>query len=309
MIQLRHAFQLGLGLAVVNMTALWCGSALGLWQVELPGALAGTERFPGSAAASVGLMLGVAVLPASIWYAMRALRSGAAAVNCDAARREAALQQALEIKTGRQRKMLAALRDARAKIQDQQWELEHAADIDSLTGCLNRRAFFEQLELLLSAAARYRHPLGCIMVNVDQLRSLNGQHGHALGDRVLKTVAAALRDATRDPDLVCRFGGAQFCLVLSYTDLPGAKQAAQRIQEQIAATATDGLRVTASIGVSALSLGAPTSEALVEHVDLAAEAASRAGGNRVVCFDAMDRVDEPDEATPPAEAGSAGMPA
>lgn len=172
-----------------------------------------------------------------------------------------------------------------AEIRLQNLELRTLASSDPLTACLNRRSFFAEFETQWSTALRYQYPLSCIMVDVDHFKSINDRHGHRVGDLVLQQVAERLKAAVRQGDLVCRYGGEEFCILLPHTDLTEATEAAERFRQEIAAQTYGNVRVTASLGVSALGLGAHEPRELLDQADQALYAAKRTGRNRVVRWD------------------------
>ncbi len=144
-------------------------------------------------------------------------------VNCVAIRSGSSIRGALvtfddvtevEQKNARLRDMLEMLEQSQAEINRQNKELQALATTDPMTGCLNRRAFFEAFQTHWSNAKRYGHTLGCIMVDVDHFKKINDTHGHSTGDKVLQHVAEVLKTAARDTDVVCRYGGEEFCILL-----------------------------------------------------------------------------------------------
>jgi diguanylate cyclase (GGDEF)-like protein/PAS domain S-box-containing protein len=199
---------------------------------------------------------------------------------------------AIERKNAHLRKLLVKLRQSRAEVKRQNQELQVLATRDPLTGCLNRRAFFADFETHWSAADRYAQPLACVMLDIDHFKSINDAHGHATGDRVLQLVAEMLRTMVRKSDLVCRYGGEEFCVLLPHTGLDEAAQAAERFRQGIAARDCSGIAVTASLGVSAAGLGARQPRQLLDQADRALYAAKRVGRNRVVRWDEI--VDRPE---------------
>jgi diguanylate cyclase (GGDEF)-like protein/PAS domain S-box-containing protein len=104
-----------------------------------------------------------------------------------------------------------------AQLQEKNKELDYLATRDALTGCLNRRSFSDQFEALFGAACADGSELSCIMVDLDHFKSVNDNFGHGVGDEVIKMLAEVLKMNTRKEDLVGRYGGEEFCLVL-----PGA---------------------------------------------------------------------------------------
>jgi diguanylate cyclase (GGDEF)-like protein/PAS domain S-box-containing protein len=190
----------------------------------------------------------------------------------------------IEAMNERLRRLLAMLQRSRAKVHQQNLDLKRLATTDPLTGCLNRREFFHRLDAIYAAAERHRHPLSGMMVDIDHFKSVNDVHGHAMGDEVLVKVSAAIRETCRESDLVCRYGGEEFCVALPHTDLEEAQQAAERIRLAVAALEFSDLKVTGSFGVSSLSLGAANLAQLLEQADQSLYVAKRSGRNRVVAF-------------------------
>ena len=157
---------------------------------------------------------------------------------------------------------------------------------DELTGLANHRRFQELLEVELEQVRRYGESVGLIMLDVDNFKSVNDTHGHQRGDLVLRRVARALADSSREADLPARYGGEELALILPHTDLEGAYAIAERIRgavESLRIPSNDGetpLRVTASLGVAASTDG--RKEALIGEADGALYEAKRKGKNRTV---------------------------
>ncbi|HZN64422.1 MAG TPA: diguanylate cyclase [Tepidisphaeraceae bacterium] len=193
----------------------------------------------------------------------------------------------IEKKNAQLRKTLDMLKQSRDEINRQNQELQALATTDPLTGCLNRRSFFAQFESHWSSAKRYGYALSCVMVDVDRFKSINDRYGHSVGDQVLQHVATILRSLARDGDLVCRYGGEEFCVLLTHTDLEGAAQAAERYREAIETRACGGVSATASLGVSGLEAGAQSPQRLIDEADKALYAAKQTGRNRVARWDQM----------------------
>ena len=187
----------------------------------------------------------------------------------------------IEQKNVQLRGMLEMLQKSRDEINRQNQELQALAMTDPLTGCLNRRAFFSEFEGQWSGARRYNYPLSCVMVDVDHFKRVNDQHGHSTGDQVLQHIAVILKSLVRDIDLVSRYGGEEFCILLPHTDLTGATQAAERFRQAIETRPCVGITLTASLGVSALSAELSSPQELLNRADEALYAAKRAGRNRV----------------------------
>ncbi|MCS6800230.1 MAG: sensor domain-containing diguanylate cyclase, partial [Myxococcota bacterium] len=162
--------------------------------------------------------------------------------------------------------------------------LEELATTDGLTGCLNKRAFLEELDKRLRAAQRFGHPLSLIVTDIDHFKSVNDTYGHATGDAVLRELGTILRRLKRDTDVVARFGGEEFCVLCEQTPARGAVQLAERVRTELESTVFQTemgpLRVTCSLGVSTLGADAVTAAGLFEAADRALYAAKRSGRNR-----------------------------
>jgi diguanylate cyclase (GGDEF)-like protein len=159
-------------------------------------------------------------------------------------------------------------------------QLTRQAQTDALTGAMNRRGLMQCLELLHVRAQQAGHAYVILMIDVDHFKAINDQHGHAEGDEVLKRVAGGLRDGLRTGDVVARWGGEEFCVVLPRTDLAEARSLAERLKLQIAAGTTP--RVTVSIGVAESVVQTQRPEDVIRRADEALYRAKEAGRDRVV---------------------------
>lgn len=176
----------------------------------------------------------------------------------------------------------AQLQAAQQDILRKNEELQFLATRDPMTHCLNRRAFFETYTPQYHRAAVDGSPVGCIMVDVDKFKSINDNHGHAVGDDVLREVASRIRAATRGTDFVCRYGGEEFTVGIVDTDTEGARQLAERIRRAIEAQPIAGLTVTASLGVANRTPDENEPGETLKRADAALYEAKRTGRNRVV---------------------------
>ncbi|MFG6485076.1 diguanylate cyclase [Roseateles sp. BYS78W] len=159
--------------------------------------------------------------------------------------------------------------------------LGQQAKTDELTGALNRRGLLLQLENEHADALQGKAGYALMMVDVDHFKAVNDQYGHAQGDRVLQAVSASLRAALRGDDLVGRWGGEEFCVLLPRTRLHDAAQLAERVASRVAASGP-GIRVTVSIGVSEYGPADRDLQAVIRRADGALYEAKEAGRNRVV---------------------------
>jgi diguanylate cyclase (GGDEF)-like protein len=159
--------------------------------------------------------------------------------------------------------------------------LGQQAKTDELTGALNRRGLLQHLQAEHATALQGKAGYALMMVDVDHFKAINDQHGHARGDQVLQAVSASLRAALRSDDLVGRWGGEEFCVLLPRTRLPDAEPLAQRVATRVAAS-NAGVRVTVSIGVSEYGPGDLDLQAVIRRADDALYRAKAAGRNRVM---------------------------
>jgi diguanylate cyclase (GGDEF)-like protein/PAS domain S-box-containing protein/putative nucleotidyltransferase with HDIG domain len=185
--------------------------------------------------------------------------------------------------------MLGMLRSSRDEIKQKNKELEVLATQDALTGCLNRRAFFEIFEDLWREAKAAGTPLGCMMIDIDHFKSVNDTYGHHTGDEVLRHTSQAVRSLFNDKGVVCRYGGEEFCIILPQFDLELAMAEGERTRVAITEIRLDepaDLRLSGSIGVTELRFDATDPQDLINQADLCLYAAKREGRNRVIAFNA-----------------------
>jgi len=163
--------------------------------------------------------------------------------------------------------------------------LEQKAQIDGLTGLWNRRYFDQRMIQEISEAKRYSRPLSLVLCDIDRFKRLNDQFGHPFGDFVLERVAHKLSSG-RTSDIACRYGGEEFGLILSSTNIQQGHEVAERLRieiESILWPNKPDLVVTASFGIcDTENVGEEvTPEALLEMTDSALYKAKQAGRNRV----------------------------
>lgn len=164
-------------------------------------------------------------------------------------------------------------------------EMRELAVTDSLTGVYNRRGFFELGQREVERAKRFGRSLTAIMFDIDRFKRVNDAHGHAVGDQVLAQLAEVCQQTLREVDLIGRYGGEEFIVLLPETDLPGGYDVAERLRRRIEqlATATDAgpVKVTISLGVAELDTQQQNLEGLLENSDRALYDAKQAGRNCV----------------------------
>ncbi|MCU0685137.1 MAG: diguanylate cyclase [Polyangiaceae bacterium] len=188
------------------------------------------------------------------------------------------------------------LRDANAR-------LEALSNTDPLTGLANRRCLDRRLTDEVARSRRHGVPLTVVALDIDHFKKVNDQHGHEMGDIVLRNVARAMSEGLRSNDLAARPGGEEFLLLLPHTDLNGGLAMAERVRTRLERLPHIGsaasLRVTASFGVACSEPGSvPNGEELLARADQALYEAKHAGRNRVCSWSAASFDDEPTQDAP-----------
>ncbi|MBA3621087.1 MAG: sensor domain-containing diguanylate cyclase [Euzebyales bacterium] len=159
-------------------------------------------------------------------------------------------------------------------------EVRFAAERDALTGLRNRRVFWVKLRLALEQATGDR-PVALAVIDIDDFKSVNDQHGHDVGDRTLVHVAGRLEGGVRETDSVFRIGGEEFVILLPDTDPRGARMVLERVRESVKRSRLDLPVVTISAGVAVAPLDAATADELFTAADAALYRGKRAGKDRV----------------------------
>jgi diguanylate cyclase (GGDEF)-like protein len=161
---------------------------------------------------------------------------------------------------------------------------EIRAATDGLTGLPNARAVREDLKRMVAQAARSELPLAAVLCDLDHFKQINDVYGHSKGDEVLAAAGAAMRAGLRESDLVGRYGGEEFLILLPDTELEGALVLAQKLCDEIARIEIPGVdrTITASFGVAAFPADAPDGDMLVRMADRALYAAKARGRNCIV---------------------------
>lgn len=160
----------------------------------------------------------------------------------------------------------------------------HLALQDPLTGLGNRTALDNALHRELQLAERHEQEFSLLMIDIDHFKMINDQHGHSRGDQVLREVSRCIQLACRESDIVFRYGGEEFVVLLSKTDLPGAWVIAERIRNQIASLSIEGKlsAITPSVSIGIGTHKANTKEHasdLFEQADKALYFAKASGRN------------------------------
>jgi diguanylate cyclase (GGDEF)-like protein len=165
-------------------------------------------------------------------------------------------------------------------------ETKYLATIDDLTGALNRRHLFELGERELKRHHRLHHPLSALMFDLDYFKKINDQYGHAVGDEVLRVLCERATLQTREIDILGRYGGEEFAVLLPETELGEALEIAERLRlAALEPINMDGLELVVSISVGvAAAKNDPSLSHLLQRADTALYKAKREGRNRVVAL-------------------------
>jgi diguanylate cyclase (GGDEF)-like protein len=164
---------------------------------------------------------------------------------------------------------------------------------DPLTGLLNRRALDDRLKEEIARALRAKRPMSCLMADLDHFKALNDRLGHRAGDEMLRELAALLRGIVRSDDVLGRYGGEEFLIILHGAVEAGAVRIAEGIRSAVAQHAFDAggvqAQFTVSLGVAQRDPGDVTGAAMVEAADRAMYAAKADGRNRVMAASNVPR--------------------
>jgi diguanylate cyclase (GGDEF)-like protein len=167
-------------------------------------------------------------------------------------------------------------------------EVQQLAIYDSLTNVFNRRHFFQIAEKLVAQSIRYHRPVSILMLDLDHFKKVNDQYGHTVGDRVLQHFASQCIQNIRSSDIIARFGGEEFIILLPETNERNALMMAERLRQQVAETPTrwdaQSIQITVSIGLACFKPSASpvTLDTLIEQADQALYAAKEKGRNQTV---------------------------
>lgn len=181
------------------------------------------------------------------------------------------------------------LDDAHQEVLRQNEELEKLATRDPMTGCLNRRAFFELLSAKFSSAKEHGNALCCIMADIDYFKKINDTYGHAIGDAVIISFAKIINKSLRTQDVICRYGGEEFCILLIDIEIEKAVKIAERMRRMVkfdtgsSIREPSGISVTSSFGISCASSATEPKE-MISQADKALYQSKKSGRNLVSCF-------------------------
>ncbi len=189
--------------------------------------------------------------------------------------------------------LLARARAARRVVELEQ-NLTQLAKCDPLTGLQNRKSFLESFQVEWSLSQRHIFPISCVMLDIDYFKRINDTFGHAAGDQAIRAVAATLRKYSRSGDVVCRYGGEEFAVLMPETDEKSAVIWATRVKKALSTIELDTeigkVRFTASFGVAERTVELASPDQLIDMADQALLVAKGAGRDRVVSFQSMNEV-------------------
>ena len=183
--------------------------------------------------------------------------------------------------------------------------MRQLAYVDGLTGIHNRRYFEMRVVEELERATRFQKSMSIIMVDIDHFKRLNDEFGHLLGDEVLRCVAALMKQHIRKPDIVCRYGGEEFAVVLPETNGENALMVAEKLRRQVEGHPFPGVPrpVTISCGVADYPLHGLTRDELVAAADGALYRAKQAGRNRTLAARSQKETAKPKKRVPASQKG------
>jgi len=166
-------------------------------------------------------------------------------------------------------------------------ELQLMASTDAMSGLYNRRYFSDISEEILSLAQRNKTPLSVLMIDIDYFKNINDTYGHKTGDEVIVAFASVLKESARKSDVICRWGGEEFVLLLPQTDIEGARAIGEKIRETIANLElllhSHVIKVTVSIGAAQVNYAVSNAmEHAINQADEVLYHAKRSGRNKVM---------------------------
>ena len=162
---------------------------------------------------------------------------------------------------------------------------------DGLSGLYNHRHFKEMLSNFVARALRYSEDLSVIIIDIDNFKMINDDHGHQAGDAIISETGVLIANSIREIDIAARYGGDEFAIVLPKTNEPGALFVAEKIVKKIESSKilnSDKINITLSIGISSFPKNAMTLDGLIEKADIALYEAKSRGRNQIIHFNDID---------------------
>jgi diguanylate cyclase (GGDEF)-like protein len=177
------------------------------------------------------------------------------------------------------------VRELQDDLRQRNAELDRISRSDPLTGLANRRHLDDRLAAYAASAERHQHHLSVAIVDIDSFKGVNDTFGHSAGDAVLREVARRIAVSARIEDVVGRWGGEEFIVILPHCDLDGAVVVSERVRQAVSATPIrfeDGVAIPVTVSIGCTGGADPR---LVERADAALYAAKKAGRNRTVALE------------------------
>lgn len=191
----------------------------------------------------------------------------------------------LEEKSQLLKQMVDDLTEKQKDIERKNKELNYLASRDPLTNCFNRRSLFSHLDGYFKRRTPEDGDYSLIMADIDHFKNINDTHGHSTGDEVIRSMAETLLFNIRPGDIVARFGGEEFCILLPNTRPEQAHAIAEMCRKKVEARTISGLKITCSFGVSSIRYGAESANELISQADEALYESKRNGRNRTTSWD------------------------
>ncbi len=159
--------------------------------------------------------------------------------------------------------------------------LERMAYYDHMTNIYNRRYFFEIAESTITLLKRDKKPISIVMIDIDNFKSINDTYGHAMGDEVIKALPQKIIPCIRESDILARFGGEEFILLLANSNRDNALIVSQKIRSIIEDTSVNGIKFTVSLGLSQINLDDVSLRDVIKKADEGLYQAKNSGKNKV----------------------------
>ncbi len=176
------------------------------------------------------------------------------------------------------------------KLKQSEEEMRVLATIDSMTGVFNRRYFSEISERILALSRREASTISIIMFDLDKFKTINDTYGHKVGDRVIISFTNLLKKYFRSSDIIARFGGEEFIVLLPNTDIDGATIVAEKVRKsvedmEIVLDNSKVIKITVSSGVTQVNIECDNAiEQAIQNADIALYEAKNSGRNRVITY-------------------------
>jgi len=169
-------------------------------------------------------------------------------------------------------------------------DVQELAIIDILTSVFNRRYYLERFKEELERSKKFNYKFCCLMIDIDYFKDFNDRYGHIVGDAILRELSRTIQENIRQIDLIGRYGGEEFSIILSQTDKDAAQFVAERIrlaiQDKRIRVYDEELKITVSIGISTYPYDGKGIERLIDKADSALYQAKQAGKNKVCAYKA-----------------------